>query len=468
MAERPGGARGLGRASVRVRTTLAAVLVVAFALVVGGIALVVLVRGALVDGLESSAEQRADTLAAQVGSTETPRGSPAEEGGDEDGGRGDAEDSEDSMDLDDEVWQVLDGEGRIVSSSQPLSRPLPDEDADAVRLPGGDAAYLVVTESAGDYRVVVAVSREEVEDTVSALVPLLLVGLPVLLLVVGGTTWVVVTRALRPVERIRDEVEQITGDRLDRRVPEPPARDEVQRLARTMNGMLERLQGAQERQRQFVGDASHELRSPLAGIRQTAEVARAHPGAMPEGELADAVLEESARMQRLVEQMLLLTRADEGAVAAQRREVDLDDLVLTEARRARRGGVEVDGARIATARVRGDEGALAQVVRNLVDNAVRHASSRIGLAVHEDAGTAVVVVDDDGAGIAAADRDRVFERFVRLDESRARDAGGSGLGLSIVHEIVRAHGGSVEVGTSPWGGARFTVRLPAGESGQPA
>ncbi|WP_369814217.1 sensor histidine kinase [Marmoricola sp. Leaf446] len=269
------------------------------------------------------------------------------------------------------------------------------------------------------------------------------------------------TRALRPVERIRQEVEQITGDRLDRRVPEPPSRDEVHRLAHTMNGMLARLQAAQERQRQFVGDASHELRSPLAGIRQTAEVARAHPGAMPEGELADAVLEESVRMQRLVEQLLLLTRADEAAVAAQRREVDLDDLVLTEARRVRRTGLDVDGSGIATARVRGDETALAQVVRNLVDNAARHATSRIGLGVREDAGTAEVVVDDDGGGIAPADRDRVFERFVRLDESRARDDGGSGLGLSIVREIVRVHGGTVEIGTSPWGGARFTVRLPA-------
>lgn len=456
MAER--GARGLGRASVRVRTTLAAVLVVAIALLVGGIALVVLVRGALVDGLESSAEQRADTLAAQVRSTETPAAgsdSPDSPGGDE-GRDGDEVDE----DLEDEVWQVLDGEGRVVSSSQPLARPLPARDADAVRLPGGEAPYLVVTESAGDYRVVVAVSREEVEDSVAALVPLLLVGLPALLLLVGGTTWVVVTRALRPVERIRSEVEQITGDRLDRRVPEPASRDEVHRLARTMNGMLGRLQDAQERQRQFVGDASHELRSPLAGIRQTAEVARAHPGAMPEGELADAVLEESLRMQRLVEQLLLLTRADEGAVAAQRREVDLDDLVLTEARRVRRTGLDVDGSGIATARVRGDETALAQVVRNLVDNAARHATSRIGLGVHEADGRAVVVVDDDGAGIAPADRERVFERFVRLDESRARDAGGSGLGLAIVREIVRAHGGSVEIGSSPWGGARVTVRLP--------
>lgn len=268
-AARAGPGRVLGRASVRVRTTLAAVLVAAVVLLAGGVAVVLLVRGALADGLESAAQQRADTLAAQVGSAETP----AAVNGGEPTGVGE------EADLDDEVWQVLDAEGRVVRSSQPLSRPLPDQDADVVRLPGGDAPYLVVTESAGDYRVVVAVSREEVQDSVAALVPLLLVALPVLLLVVGATTWVAVTRALRPVERLRLEVEQLTGSRLDRRLPEPPSHDAAQRLARSLNGLLGRLQDAHERQRQFVGDAAHELRSPLAGIRHTAEVAqigRAH------------------------------------------------------------------------------------------------------------------------------------------------------------------------------------------------
>jgi signal transduction histidine kinase len=191
---------------------------------------------------------------------------------------------------------------------------------DAVRIPGADHLYLVVTEDAStaadvDYVISVAVSLEELDDSTSALVPPLLVGLPLLLLVVGGPTWVVAARALAPVERIRREVEPITADRLHRRVPEPLARDEIHRLASTMNLMLGRLEGSRDRQQQFVADASHELRSPLATIRQTAEVVRDYPGAMPEGELADAVLEESARMQRLVEQLMLLTRADEGMAA---------------------------------------------------------------------------------------------------------------------------------------------------------
>ena len=223
-------------------------------------------------------------------------------------------------------------------------------------MPGGDHRYVVVTEDAGEYDVSVAVSLEEVDDSTSALLPPLLFGVPLLLLLVGGTTWMVATRALAPVERIRREVEQITGDRLERRVPEPPSRDEIHRLATTMNRMLGRLEAARDRQRQFVGDASHELRSPLASIRQTAEVAKAHPGALPEGELAEAVLEEGARMQRLVEQLLLLTRADEGAVASAPRDVDLDDLALDEARRARATACRWTPSGVQGGRVRGDRG----------------------------------------------------------------------------------------------------------------
>jgi signal transduction histidine kinase len=360
---------------------------------------------------------------------------------------------------------VTDSSGTVVRASQPLSRPLPTEDADEARLPGADHGYVIVTEDASsgeqDYVVSVAVSLEDVDDSTAALVPLLLVGVPLVLLVVGGTTWMVATRALAPVERIRREVEQITSDRLDRRVPEPGSRDEIHRLALTMNQMLGRLEDSRDRQQQFVADASHELRSPLASIRQTAEVARAHPGALPEGELADAVLEESARMQRLVEQLLLLTRADEGAVLRTPHDVDLDDLALAEASRVRRNGLAVDTTAVTPGRVRGDTTSLAQVVRNLVDNAARHADAAIAVAVREAGGQVELSVDDDGPGIPDDQRDRVFERFVRLDEARVRDAGGSGLGLAIVKEIVTAHGGTVTVAAAAGlGGARFVVRLP--------
>jgi signal transduction histidine kinase len=402
-----------------------------------------LVGASLRDGLENSAEQRASALAAQIETSGLPA---AEEPADED-------------DLDDLVWQVT-RDGAMVRSSQPLTEPLPTEEAAEARLRGADHPYVVVTDDAAGFDIAVAVSLEEVDDSRAALITPLLIGLPLVLLLVGGTTWVVAGRALAPVERIRREVEEITGDRLDRRVPEPRSRDEIHRLAQTMNEMLARLEDSRTRQQQFVADASHELRSPLASIRQAAEIAQSHPGALPEGELAEAVLEESARMQRLVEQLLLLTRADGGVVVPGRHDVDLDDLALAEARRVSRSGLVVETSGVAAARVRGEPTALAQVVRNLVDNAARHAGTTVAVTVHETGDGVELVVEDDGDGIPEEHRQRVFERFVRLDEARARDAGGSGLGLAIVQEIVAAHGGTVSVSSAALGGARFVVRLP--------
>ncbi|MDN5892408.1 MAG: HAMP domain-containing histidine kinase [Nocardioides sp.] len=452
---------GWSRASVRLRTTAAAVMVVAMVLLIGGLTLVALVRESLHEGVESNAEQRLSELVAQIETSGLPDEALPEDDDDDDGADG----------ADELVWQVRDAEGVVVRASQPLDRPLPIDETDEVRLPGADDAYLVVVdeaESGGqEYDVSVAASLEEVEDSTAALVTPLLVGLPLVLLLVGGTTWLVATRALAPVERIRREVEQITGDRLDRRVPEPRSRDEIHRLARTMNQMLGRLQDSRNRQQQFVGDASHELRSPLASIRQTAEVSRAHPGSLPEGELADAVLEESARMQRLVEQLLLLTRADEGALVRTHHDVDLDDVALAATRRIRRPGLAVDTAGIGPGRVRGDQVALSQVARNLVENAARHADATLAVAVRESPGGVELIVEDDGPGIPEADRARVFDRFVRLDEARARDAGGSGLGLAIVRDIVTAHDGDVAVTSSGLGGARFVVRLPALRSDRP-
>jgi len=440
--------------SVRVRTTTAAVAVVAAALVLGSVVLVLLLRASLLDGLEASAEQRASSIAEELEDGRTPTGVEDTDVEPEDDPEEEPED---------EVWQVIGPDGQVKVSSQLLVEVLPVDNVASFALSGAESAYLVETEDAEDGSVIaVAVSREEVDDSVGALVPLLLIGLPVLLLVVGGTTWLMTGRALAPVDRIRAEVDGITSDRLERRVPEPGSRDEVQRLAETMNRMLERLQHARERQQQFVADASHELRSPLASIRQTAEVARAHPGALGEGELSEAVLEESARMERLVGQLLMLTRVDEGALVATPRDVDVDDLALTEGTRVRRSGLRVDTQAVAPGRVRGDPNALAQVARNLVDNAVRHAEDQIALTVRERDRTVELVVEDDGHGVAPDDRERIFERFVRLDEARGRDAGGSGLGLAIVAEIVRAHGGTVTVSDGRLGGAAFTVVLPAG------
>jgi signal transduction histidine kinase len=458
------------RASIRLRTTALAVLVMAVALAVGAVTLVLLTRASLRGGIEDMAEERATALAAQISASGLPAAVSAAASSTPSGRIDLSPEDED----DDTRWRVLDASGTVVLASPPGD----DE----------DQHFLRVTEDAGAYTVVVEASLEEVGDATRALVTPLVIGVSGVMVLVGGVTWVVVTGALAPVERIRREVEEITGERLDRRVPIPVARDEIHRLASTMNRMLVRLQDSRDRQQRFVADASHELRSPLAGIRQAAEVARTHPGALPEGELAEAVLEEAGRMERLVEQLLLLTRTG-GAGVRQRQDVDIDDLALAEVRRVRRAGLTVDSSGVGAGRVRGDRTALAQVVRNLVDNAARHAHGTVAVAVRSgsdvsggnggsgdsgngsgnggragygDAGGdgVTLVVEDDGAGIPESERERVFERFVRLDEARDRDAGGSGLGLAIVREIVTAHGGTVTVSTSALGGARFVVRLP--------
>jgi signal transduction histidine kinase len=313
----------------------------------------------------------------------------------------------------------------------------------------------------GPRTVVVARSVEAVGETTAAVGGLLAIGLPLLLAVVAVTTWMVAGRALAPVEAIRTEVDAISAAALHRRVPDPPADDEIGRLARTMNRMLARLEQAQARQRRLVSDASHELRSPVAAIRQHAEVALAHPDRTTVGELAETVLAEDLRLQRLAEDLLLLTRADEHTLALRRRPVDLDDLVFDEARRLRgASGLRVDTSAVSAGRVEGDAAGLRRVLRNLGDNAARHAGARVAFSIAERDGMVCLRVDDDGPGIPEADRERVFERFVRLDDARARDDGGSGLGLAIVAELVAAHGGSVAIGSSSLGGARVEVTLP--------
>jgi signal transduction histidine kinase len=210
--------------------------------------------------------------------------------------------------------------------------------------------------------------------------------------------------------------------------------------------MLDRLERAYARQRQFVADASHELRSPIAALRQYSEVALAHPERVED--LAAVTHAETLRMQALVDDLLLLARTDERRPAG--RPVDLDELVLA----------EDPAAAVTPVQIRADPAALQRALHNLAENAGRYAKSRVAWRLSEVDGMAVVTVDDDGPGIAAADRERVFHRFVRLDSARSRSAGGSGLGLAIVAEVVAAHHGTVEISDSPLGGARFTVRLP--------
>ncbi|WP_307500773.1 cell wall metabolism sensor histidine kinase WalK [Clavibacter sp. B3I6] len=425
------------------RATTAVALIALVLGAVGGVAFALVLRASLEDGVRQGAERSLETIADAV----------AARGPDAVTGLGD-----------DDLVQVLDADGRVIAHG---------EDAGGSALTAGGGSGVIVhdgerrvavsddVDDAGGVTVVVAAPLEDADDALAAVVRLLLVAVPVVVALVALLAWVVVGRALRPVERIRRDAEAVGSTPGDGRIDEPGTGDELDRLARTLNGMLARLDAARTAQRRFVSDASHELRSPLATVRQHAELARIHPDRTSLAELADVVLAEGARQQDLVDALLVLSRLDEGA-ALDRRHVDLDDVALEEIARLRaRTGVRVDGSGIAAARVAGDARLLALAVRNLAENAARHAASTVAVSTAASADGVVLAIDDDGRGIPATERERVLDRFVRLDEGRDRDSGGSGLGLAIVRAVAEAHGGSVAIADAPGGGTRVVLRLPA-------
>lgn len=308
-------------------------------------------------------------------------------------------------------------------------------------------------------------ARGEVVETTVELAVVLAVALPVVASALAVLVWWLVGRTLRPVEAIRAEVAAIGDGDLHRRVPAAGTGDEIDRLAATMNAMLARLEEGRERQVRLVADASHELRTPVARMLTQLEVDAAHPTTADPVASGERLLDDLRGLQALVDDLLLLARADaeDGVPAAAR--VDLDDVVLEEvACVPPQPGVRIDTADVRSVRVRGDRSALGRVVRNLVDNAVRHAHSTVtvGLGTGDDDGTAVAVltVDDDGPGIPLAAREAVFERFSRLDGARGGPAGGTGLGLAIVRDVVTRHGGRAVVDDPPGTpGTRFRVVL---------
>jgi signal transduction histidine kinase len=308
--------------------------------------------------------------------------------------------------------------------------------------------------------VLVAQSLGAADHAVTLVKRLLFTALPILALIVGALVWFLTGWALRPVEGIRAEVDELSAMELHRRVPEPAVQDEIGRLARTMNRLLGRLEKSIDRQRRLVADVSHELRNPLAAMQTQLEVAIAHPGRSSAG-LIEGTMSEVSRMSQLVEDLLTLARLDEGIVPIRRGDVDLDDLAFAQAERLRLNGkVEVSVEGVSAARLRGDEAQLTRVVTNLADNAERYARHRVTFAVTRQNGTLDLLVTDDGPGIPIEDRERIFERFARLDTARTYQESGAGLGLAIVRELVAAHGGTVWVEDAR-PGARFIVRLPA-------
>ncbi|KAE8764677.1 ATP-binding protein [Georgenia thermotolerans] len=442
--------KGLG---IRAVITLAATAVVAVILVVAGVALTMLLRHALMTGIEAAARERADYVASLV---DTPLPTSAVDAVSE--GRA--------------VAQVLDQEGHVVVASHdlegepamrsPVTTPqvstiaaMPSED---------DEPYRVVALPAGPPEaprtVLVALPLTPVVRVVGETSRLILAIFPAVLALTGLVTWLAVGHALAPVERIRRKAATIGAGDLSQRVPLPPAHDELRRLAETMNSMLSRIEAAHERQRHFVSDASHELRSPLANEQALVEVALARRDLDLWQEVGQDLQAEQARMRRLVDDLLLLARLD-GQVPVPRREVDLDDVVHEQAARLRKlGRVRMEVAPLPALRVLGDVDQLGRVVRNLLDNAARHARTTVTVALRTAGGEAVLRVTDDGAGVPPDQRERIFDRFTRLDEARGRDQGGSGLGLAISRAIAAAHGGSLVLAEPAGPGAAFELRLP--------
>ncbi len=408
--------------TVRVRLTIVATLAFAIAISLAAFGLVRLVHNNLLDKIDETNQQQLDDLQAAFD-------------------RGDLQPSEAN------AVCGYDFRGR------PVCAPV---------APSQRSGYEAAQREVGNITLVAQNSTAEVNRTVESVTDVLLVAVPLMIALVALAAWYFTGRALKPVEAIRLEAESITGRTMHRRVPEPDTDDEVGRLARTMNAMLGRLETSAQKQRQFVSDASHELRSPLASIRTNLEVALHNPDRADWPEVAQRALAEDVRMEDTVSELLDLARLDEAEGPAPLDtlpEVDLDELVLDDTVQQRR--VPVDTGRVSAGRVHGRRDQLQRVVRNLLDNAARHASSTVAVGLVTADDVVELTVDDDGPGIRPEDRDLVFERFTRLDDGRARDAGGLGLGLSMVKAITEHHGGTVVIEDAPVGGARLRVRFPA-------
>ncbi|GLY68210.1 two-component sensor histidine kinase [Amycolatopsis taiwanensis] len=456
--------RGPGfRAGIRMRATAVAVVVLATALALAGVAVVVLLGWSLDRAATDSARDSAHQVASQLARQ----------------GARDLSDSDVASTGDTSgVTQVLDRTGRPIASDPVISnrpalttaRPGPGreivETAQLSITDSEDSFRLVsvgVAGPGGPYVVVAARSLNEVEGASFRLTLLLALACVPLLVIAALAVHRAVGSALRPVERMRRTVAEIPARDVTLRVPLPPAQDEVYRLATTLNGMLDRLSSAQEAQRRFVSDASHELRSPLSTITTALEVTSHHPETMSRDELVDIVSREVARLRELVDDLLVLARTDDTTDTPTWKEVDLDDLARAEGERIATSALEVE-IRALPAKVRGNPEQLRRAVRNLVDNARDHAHRRVRVATSTVDATAMLEVSDDGPGVPEADRQRIFERFVRLDDSRERRVGGAvGLGLAIVAGIAQRHDGRaryVELADPRYSGANFRLELP--------
>lgn len=431
--------------SVRVRITMAATLVVALLLAGVSVLLVLFQIDSALGHIDEILSDEAEAIGLSIGTgTSLPM-----------------------LFDDDRVLIVYDADGKVMTSAgdyEELAQiEVVTEDDRGINIDFANQVHRVVSEPyvTADGRqgwVVLAEPRDELDDGVDRLVRSLAITVPATLLALLAMVWFLVGRTLRPVEQIRRQVASIGIAELDRRVPEPPGGDEIARLAATMNRMLTRLEQSVRRQQRFVADASHELRTPLTRMRARLEVDRHHPDAADLDATLSAELDDVRALQAMIDDLLLLAKSDAGVELGALDLIDLDDLVMEELAAADTEH-EVDARAVSAAQVYGSPEPLRRVVRNLLDNADRFASSRIDVTLEEVGGEAVLTIDDDGPGVPADRRAEMLERFTRLDESRT-GTGHVGLGLSIVAEVVFRHHGSVELLDSPLGGTRVRVRLP--------
>jgi signal transduction histidine kinase len=446
------------RRSLRARLTLATSAGLAVALALAAVLLVNALRASLIRGLDLSARQGAVEVAALIDQNRLPSPVPVAPG---------------TLTI-----QVLDASGRITNVSPGADRLvpiLPPAQAEAAARTGQARTLsgpplglpsllrVVAVGAAGHHVVIAAVSYAEVRDSLATLVKVLAVGTPLLFGLLALATWLLTGYTLRPIAELGRGAAKVTETGVPRALPVPPARDEVRSLALTLNDMLSRLADAQQLQRDLVSDTAHELRSPIASIRAQLEVALDHPDGLDWVELARDVHTDTLRLARLTEDLLLLARLDGQHLRT--KPTDLAALCESVAARYATARVPVRAETAAACVVAGDQDALARLLVNLLDNAVRHAASRVCASVGQDGGWAVLTVTDDGPGIPPEDAERVFRRFARLDDARARagdeSAGeeGAGLGLAIVRSTAEAHGGSVSLGDAG-PGLRAVVRLP--------
>lgn len=442
------------RLGLRARLLLIGVLGVAAALAIGSVALYTVLTLVSFRNLDDSGAATAADVAALVEQGRLPDPIPV---------------------TGNQIVQVVDSRDRVVSASVNADRLtallLPRELDQAlagarVEVPGSRVGLdsplrvLAVDAGTGDARstVVVAQQFDYIEHS-QRILKLTLLGIyPLLLAALALIAWRIMGAALRPVDALRSSADRISGTGQDLRLPVPSTGDEIQALAATLNSMLDRLAASRARQRSFVADAAHELRSPLASMQTQLEIAdRLGEGTQASHDLQEEVL----RMSALVEDLLTLARFDGEALSAEALEpVDLRPIVQEVVGRYDDARVPVVALTPDSSLVRGRPQDLRRVLANLVDNAVRHATSLVEVSLSADGPDIVLMISDDGPGIAETDHERAFERFTRLDAARDRDAGGSGLGLAIVRELVDRLGGRVRLERSPLGGLSARVTLP--------